>query len=214
MSDAHLSRTASEQTVMLDAVEAMRQDVEQETADELVDRERHDPLPIAAVTAVILVAEGDVRFVERDQTTVRDGDPVGIAQIGKHCLRPRKGRLGIDDPAFPADWRQYLTNARRSTRGAAEPKNASCPASCNRSSRVRNKRRKSLPSTRTGRRNAGRDDIQRDPSRAMPPPRTIMWTCGWWVMAEPQVWSTAVIPMRAPRCFLSAAIVSIVSDAE
>ena len=53
---------------MPDAVEATRQDMEQETADELVDRERHDLLPIAAVTAVILVAEGDVRFVERDQS--------------------------------------------------------------------------------------------------------------------------------------------------
>jgi hypothetical protein len=32
-------------------------------------------------------------------------------------------------------------------------------------------------------------------------------------MAEPQVWSTAVMPMRAPRCFGSAAMVSMVSDA-
>jgi hypothetical protein len=31
-------------------------------------------------------------------------------------------------------------------------------------------------------------------------------------MAEPQVWSTAVMPIRAPRCFGSAAIVSSVSD--
>src|SRR4051812_37277869 len=31
----------------------------------------------------------------------------------------------------------------------------------------------------------------------MPPPGTIMWTCGWCIMAEPQVWSTAVMPMRA-----------------
>jgi len=27
------------------------------------------------------------------------------------------------------------------------------------------------------------------------------WTWGWVVSAEPQVWSTAVRPMRAPRCF-------------
>jgi hypothetical protein len=31
----------------------------------------------------------------------------------------------------------------------------------------------------------------------MPPPGTIIWTCGWWVIAEPQVWSTAVAPARA-----------------
>ena len=33
------------------------------------------------------------------------------------------------------------------------------------------------------------------------------------VEAEPQVWSTAVMPMRAPRCSGSAAIVSTASDA-
>ena len=36
---------------------------------------------------------------------------------------------------------------------------------------------------------------------------------GGRIMAEPQVWSTAVIPMRTPRCFGSAAMVSMVSDA-
>ncbi len=36
-------------------------------------------------------------------------------------------------------------------------------------------------------------------------------TCGWWVMADPHVWSTEVMPMRAPRCFGSAAMVSVVS---
>ncbi len=34
---------------------------------------------------------------------------------------------------------------------------------------------------------AGREDTQRSPSSEMPPPGTIMWTCGWWVSAEPQV---------------------------
>ena len=34
-----------------------------------------------------------------------------------------------------------------------------------------------------------------------------------WVSAEPQVWSTAVMPMRAPRCFGSAAMVMSVSAA-
>ena len=90
---------------------------------------------------------------------------------------------------------------------------ATRPASCSSISRVRNNRRKSTPNTRTGRRKAGRDDIHRRPSSETPPPGTIMWTCGWWVIAEPQVWSTAVMPMRAPRCRGSAAIVIIVSDA-
>ena len=58
-----------------------------------------------------------------------------------------------------------------------------------------------------------RDAIQRPPSADNPPAGTIMWTCGWWVRAEPQVCSTAVMPMRAPRCLGSAAIVSVVSAA-
>ncbi len=59
-----------EQAVVADAVEARRQDVEQEAADELVRRERHDALPLGAVTAIVLVAEGDAGLVERDQPTV------------------------------------------------------------------------------------------------------------------------------------------------
>ena len=60
---------------------------------------------------------------------------------------------------------------------------------------------------------AGSQGTQRVPSSDIPPPGTIIWMCGWWVIAEPQLWSTAVAPMRAPRCLGSAAIVSSVSAA-
>src|SRR5437763_11027243 len=63
------------------------------------------------------------------------------------------------------------------------------------------------------RRKPGLQRTQRVPSSDIPPPGTIIWTCGWWVIVEPQLWSTAVAPMRAPRCFGSAAIVSSVSAA-
>ena len=53
--------------------------------------------------------------------------------------------------------------------------------------------------------------IHFDPFADRPPPGTIMCTCGWWVMAEPHVCKTEVMPMRAPRCFGSAAMVSVVS---
>jgi hypothetical protein len=48
-------------------------------AGELIDGKRHDLLPIAAITTVVLVAEGDVRFVKGDQSAVRDCDPMGVA---------------------------------------------------------------------------------------------------------------------------------------
>ena len=40
-----------------------------------------------------------------------------------------------------------------------------------------------------------------------------MCTCGWWVIAEPQLCSMAVMPILAPRCLGSAAIVSVASAA-
>jgi hypothetical protein len=60
---------------------------------------------------------------------------------------------------------------------------------------------------------AGPARHQREPSSEMPPPGTIMCTCEWWVMVEPQVWSTAVMPILAPRRLGSAAMVSTVSAA-
>lgn len=43
---------------MADAVEATRQDMKQEAADELVRCERHDALPLGPIAAVVFVAEG------------------------------------------------------------------------------------------------------------------------------------------------------------
>lgn len=49
-----------------------------------------------------------------------------------------------------------------------------------------------------GSRKAARDEIQRVPFSAMPPPGTILCKCGWWVSADPHVRKTAVMPTRAP----------------
>jgi hypothetical protein len=57
----------------------------------------------------------------------------------------------------------------------------------------------------------GRQAIHLDPSSERPPPGTIMCTCGWWVIAEPQVCSTEVMAILAPSRLGSAAIVSVVS---
>ena len=62
--EAGLAGGAGEQAVVPDAMEAARQDMEQEAADELVGGERHDLLPVGAVAAIVLVAEGDAALVE------------------------------------------------------------------------------------------------------------------------------------------------------
>ena len=108
-----------EQAVMPDAVEAARQDVDQEAADELVGRQRHDLLAFGAVAAIVLVAERDAGLVEADEPPVRDGNAVRVArEIGQHRLRPGEGRLGIDHPALLPDRRRDAAGRPCVSRGA------------------------------------------------------------------------------------------------
>ena len=77
----------------------LRQDVDEEAADELVGGERHDLVAVAALDAVVLPLEGDAVVVERDQAAVGDGDAVGVArQIGQHRLGPAERALGSRRP--------------------------------------------------------------------------------------------------------------------
>jgi hypothetical protein len=55
--DIGLAGGTSEQAVVADAVEAVRQDMEQKAGDELMRRERHDALPLRTIAAVVFVAE-------------------------------------------------------------------------------------------------------------------------------------------------------------
>src|SRR5450756_1875015 len=50
--------SAGKQTVVANAVEAVRQHVDEEAADELVAGERHDLGPLASLGAVVLPLEG------------------------------------------------------------------------------------------------------------------------------------------------------------
>lgn len=50
---------------MPDAVEAARQDMKQEAADELVGGKRHDLLTVGVVAAVVLVAERHPGLINR-----------------------------------------------------------------------------------------------------------------------------------------------------
>ena len=93
------ARATGEEAIVADAVEATRQDVDQETADELAGGECHDLLTITTFGAIVLPSEGDTGVVAGDQPAVGDGDAVGIAgQIGQHGLWPAERTLGIDDP--------------------------------------------------------------------------------------------------------------------
>ena len=89
---------------MADAMKPLWQNVEQKAPDELVGAERHCAVPRLPAAAVILVAEGHAARIESKETTVRDGDAMGVAgEIGEHRLRPGEGRLAVDEPFLPLE---------------------------------------------------------------------------------------------------------------
>ena len=99
LSDVVGAGAAGKQAVMANAVEALRQDVDQESADELGGGECHDLLAITTFSAIVLPSEGHAVAVAGNQPAVGDGDTMGIArQIGQHGLWPAERTLGVDHP--------------------------------------------------------------------------------------------------------------------
>ena len=91
------SPPVGEEAEVADAHEASRQQVEQEATKELVDRQSHDPLPVAV--SRISPSEANTSVSEGKQPVVGDGDAMGVsAEIAQHVFRATEGRLGIDDP--------------------------------------------------------------------------------------------------------------------
>lgn len=86
-----------EQSEVADLDEAGRQDMEQEAADEL------DRIEVHAAAAVAMTgvspAKADLSVLEADESSVGDGDPMGVSgQIFQNMLGSAKRRLGIDHP--------------------------------------------------------------------------------------------------------------------
>ena len=107
MRDIVFAAGAGEEAVVTDAMEALRQNVEQEAANEFVGADRHGALAVCGVAAIVLVAERDTGIVERDEPMVRDGDAMGVSgQVGEHRLRPGERWPGVDDPPLLAEWHQ------------------------------------------------------------------------------------------------------------
>jgi len=96
---------ACQQTIVPDAVEAVRQDLDQEAANKLRRGQPHHLLPVARFDAVILPAESDGLGIGADQARIRDRDPVGVsAQVSQHRLRAAERWLGVDYPFGFAEW--------------------------------------------------------------------------------------------------------------
>jgi len=71
--EAGLAGGAGKQAIMPDAMEAAREDMEQEAADKLVGWECHDALAVGPVAAIILVAKSNAGTVKGQETPVRYG---------------------------------------------------------------------------------------------------------------------------------------------
>ena len=85
------------ESVIANAVESRRQDVKQESPDELVCREGHGLLLI--VVAVVPPIELHMTVFDIDDPVIGNGDPVRVAaNVVHHLLWSGKGWLGVHDP--------------------------------------------------------------------------------------------------------------------
>ncbi len=88
-----------EKAEVTDADQALWQNVDQESAQELICGDRHD-LRLAAVR-IVFPAKRDAIILERNQSMVADGHAVRIAgEIVQNMFRTSEGWLGVDHPVF------------------------------------------------------------------------------------------------------------------
>ncbi len=84
---------------MTDTNEALGEQMEEEAAQELIEREGHQLRLI--VVSRVPPTEGDLAIGRRHQSMVGDGDAMGVAaEILEHIVGAAEGRFGVDDPVF------------------------------------------------------------------------------------------------------------------
>ena len=82
----------AEKAVIADVMEALGQDMQKKTTDELIGGEGHDLRLV--MMAIILPGETHVAVVDVSQAIIGNGDPVRIASnILRICSGPAKGGL-------------------------------------------------------------------------------------------------------------------------
>jgi hypothetical protein len=80
-----------------DALEAPREDMQQEAPEKFDGVERHAALAIAVL--VILPAEGHLAILTGEEPPLGDGDAMrGAGEIAQHRVRACEWPLGIHDP--------------------------------------------------------------------------------------------------------------------
>jgi hypothetical protein len=202
-----------EEAVVANPVEAIRQGMQQETADELVGIERHQFG--LAVLAIVFPGEADLAIKERDQPAVGDGDAMGVAaEITQHLFGATERRLGIDDPFDVPE----LVEPGGKGRGLGETGEVAEEAQLAGIECILQVLEEQ--STKQTREHA---HGQEEAGSASDPACAVERGAAAWDHAmnvrmvlqglTPQVWSTAVTPICAPRCLGSAAMVVSASAA-
>jgi hypothetical protein len=89
--------TVGEKAEVANAHEAARKQMQEEPAQELVNRQRHQLLLVAM--GGVAPAESDVAVFEGNKSAVGDSHAMGVcAEIAQGMLGTTEGALGVDDP--------------------------------------------------------------------------------------------------------------------
>jgi hypothetical protein len=101
-----------EKSEVANSYKARRQQMDQKAAQELIDRQTHEPLLVAV--GGFTPAEGDVVFGERDEPSVGDGDAMGVgAEIAQHMFWSAEGPLGVDHSVVAEQHPQRFSKSAR-----------------------------------------------------------------------------------------------------
>ena len=99
------SPPVSEEAEVADAHKTARQQVQEEAAQELFDRQGHEPLLVAV--GGVAPAKSYVALGERNQPAVGNGNAMSVsAEIAQHVFWPAEGPFGVDDPVVTEQYPQ------------------------------------------------------------------------------------------------------------
>ena len=111
-SEAITAGAIGEETVVADAMEALRQSMQQKAADELVGIECHHFG--LAVRSIVFPGKANLPVGEREQPAVGDGDAIGLAaEIGQHLFGASERWFGVDHPVEAAEFAQATRESLR-----------------------------------------------------------------------------------------------------
>ena len=99
------SPSVREKSEVADAHEAAGQQVQQEAAQELFDRQDHEPFLVAV--SGVAPAKGYVALGESNQPAVGDGDAMSVStEIAQHMFWAAERPFGVDNPVVTEQYPQ------------------------------------------------------------------------------------------------------------